>query len=95
MLGADAPADDLDDDEIERSIAEINEAIKKVGRADEHATAGSADADAAARPSHFHPRLHQHAEGSVLIEFGDTRVLCTASVEEKVPPLPRAGARAG
>ena len=27
-----------------------------------------------------------HAEGSVLIEFGDTRVLCTASVEEKVPP---------
>lgn len=27
-----------------------------------------------------------HAEGSVLIEFGETRVLCTASVEEKVPP---------
>ena len=27
-----------------------------------------------------------HAEGSVLIEFGQTRVLCTASVEEKVPP---------
>ena len=27
-----------------------------------------------------------HAEGSVLIEFGNTRVLCTASVEEKVPP---------
>jgi ribonuclease PH len=26
-----------------------------------------------------------HAEGSVLIEFGDTRVLCTASIEEKVP----------
>ena len=26
-----------------------------------------------------------HAEGSVLVEFGDTRVLCTASVEEKVP----------
>ena len=26
-----------------------------------------------------------HAEGSVLIEFGDTRVLCTASVEDKVP----------
>jgi ribonuclease PH len=26
-----------------------------------------------------------HAEGSVLIEFGQTRVLCTASVEEKVP----------
>jgi ribonuclease PH len=30
-----------------------------------------------------------HAEGSVLIEFGDTRVLCTASVEEKVPPHKR------
>ena len=29
----------------------------------------------------------RHAEGSVLIEFGDTRVLCTASVEEKVPPF--------
>jgi ribonuclease PH len=27
-----------------------------------------------------------HAEGSVLVEFGQTRVLCTASVEEKVPP---------
>ena len=27
-----------------------------------------------------------HAEGSVLIEVGATRVLCTASVEEKVPP---------
>ena len=30
-----------------------------------------------------------HAEGSVLIEFGHTRVLCTASVEEKVPPHKR------
>ena len=28
----------------------------------------------------------RHAEGSVLVEFGDTRVLCTASVEERVPP---------
>jgi ribonuclease PH len=27
-----------------------------------------------------------HAEGSVLIEMGDTKVICTASVEEKVPP---------
>ena len=31
----------------------------------------------------------RHAEGSVLIEMGDTRVLCTASVEEKVPPFMR------
>lgn len=30
-------------------------------------------------------RYTRHAEGSVLIEFGDTRVLCTATVEEKVP----------
>ena len=31
----------------------------------------------------------KHAEGSVLIAFGDTRVLCTASVEDKVPPHKR------
>ena len=31
----------------------------------------------------------KHAEGSVLIEFGDTRVLCTASVETSVPPFLR------
>jgi ribonuclease PH len=31
----------------------------------------------------------RHAEGSVLVEFGDTRVLCTASVEETVPPFLR------
>jgi ribonuclease PH len=29
----------------------------------------------------------RHAEGSVLIGFGDTRVICTASVEERVPPF--------
>jgi ribonuclease PH len=29
----------------------------------------------------------KHAEGSVLIEFGDTRVICTVSVDEKVPPF--------
>jgi len=32
-------------------------------------------------------RYTKHAEGSVLVEFGDTRVLCTASVEERVPPF--------
>ena len=31
-------------------------------------------------------RYTKHAEGSVLVGFGHTRVLCTASVEEKVPP---------
>jgi ribonuclease PH len=34
-------------------------------------------------------RFTCHAEGSVLIEIGDTRVLCTASVEEFVPPFLR------
>jgi ribonuclease PH len=29
----------------------------------------------------------RHAEGSVLVEFGETRVLCTASIDEKVPPF--------
>jgi len=34
-------------------------------------------------------RYTKHAEGSVLIAFGDTHVLCTASVEERVPPHKR------
>jgi ribonuclease PH len=34
----------------------------------------------------FTPDFTRHAEGSVLAEFGDTRVLCTASVEGRVPP---------
>jgi ribonuclease PH len=34
-------------------------------------------------------RFTRHAEGSVLIEMGDTQVLCTASVEETVPPFLR------
>jgi ribonuclease PH len=34
----------------------------------------------------FTPDYTRHAEGSVLAEFGDTRVLCTASVESRVPP---------
>ena len=35
------------------------------------------------------PGFTRHAEGSCLIKFGDTHVLCTASVEEKVPPFLR------
>jgi ribonuclease PH len=38
------------------------------------------------RPVTFTPDFTRHAEGSVLVEFGDTRVLCTASVENRVPP---------
>ncbi|MCP5146166.1 MAG: ribonuclease PH, partial [Gammaproteobacteria bacterium] len=37
------------------------------------------------RPVRFTRGFTRHAEGSVLIEMGDTRVLCTASVEERVP----------
>jgi len=29
----------------------------------------------------------KHAEGSVLVEYGDTKVLCTASIEERIPPF--------
>src|SRR6185312_862131 len=39
----------------------------------------------ALRPVRFTRRYTRHAEGSVLVEMGETRVLCTASVEEKVP----------
>ena len=35
----------------------------------------------------------RHAEGSVLIEFGDTRVLCTASIESRVPPFLKGSGR--
>jgi ribonuclease PH len=35
------------------------------------------------------PGFTKHAEGSVLISFGDTRVLVTASIEERVPPFLR------
>ena len=41
------------------------------------------------RPVRITRRYTMHAEGSVLIEFGNTKVLCTASVEEKVPPHKR------
>ena len=41
------------------------------------------------RPVRFTRGYTIHAEGSVLIEFGHTRVLCTASVEDKVPPHKR------
>jgi ribonuclease PH len=39
----------------------------------------------ALRPLRITRGYTRHAEGSVLVEFGETRVLCTASVEEKVP----------
>ena len=41
------------------------------------------------RPITIQRGYTRHAEGSVLISFGDTRVLCTASVDEKVPAFLR------
>src|SRR5579859_3882575 len=37
------------------------------------------------RPVTLTRHYTRHAEGSVLVSFGDTRVLCTASIEERVP----------
>ena len=39
------------------------------------------------RPIHITPDYNRYAEGSVLVEFGETKVICTASVERKVPPF--------
>jgi len=44
---------------------------------------------AALRPVRLTRHYTKHAEGSVLVEFGHTKVLCTASVEERVPPHKR------
>jgi len=41
------------------------------------------------RPVSFVRNFTRYAEGSVLVSFGETRVLCTASVEESVPPFLR------
>jgi ribonuclease PH len=41
----------------------------------------------------FEPGFTVHAEGACLVSFGNTRVLCTASVEEKVPPFLRGKAQ--
>ncbi len=39
------------------------------------------------RPIVIRPDYIKHAEGSVLIEVGDTKVICTASIEDRVPPF--------
>jgi ribonuclease PH len=41
------------------------------------------------RPTYIHPKYLLHPEGSVLIESGRTKVICTASVEDRVPPFLR------
>ena len=49
----------------------------------------SGRADDALRPVTIETGVAKHAEGSCLIKFGDTHVLCTASVEDKAPPFLR------
>ncbi|MCU0938479.1 MAG: ribonuclease PH [Burkholderiaceae bacterium] len=44
-------------------------------------------AASALRPVRITRHYTRHAEGSVLVEFGHTQVICTASVEDKVPPF--------
>jgi ribonuclease PH len=39
------------------------------------------------RPVRITRNYTKHAEGSVLVEFGDTRVLCNATIEERIPPF--------
>jgi ribonuclease PH len=41
------------------------------------------------RPTRIHPQYLLHPEGSVLVESGRTQVICTASVEDRVPPFLR------
>src|SRR5918911_855774 len=41
------------------------------------------------RPTRVTPNYLIHAEGSVLVESGKTKVICTASVEDRVPPFRR------
>ncbi len=41
------------------------------------------------RPLRLTPHYSMHAEGSVLIEAGETRIICTASAEDRVPPFLR------
>src|SRR6201996_2643340 len=45
------------------------------------------------RPVKFTRHFTKHAEGSVLVQFGDTHVLCTASIEDSVPPFLRGKAQ--
>ena len=47
------------------------------------------------RPIRITRNYTKHAEGSVLVEFGDTKVICTVSVENGVPRFLKARAKAG
>lgn len=47
------------------------------------------------RPITLTRHFTRYAEGSVLVEFGETKVLCNATIEESVPPFCAARVRAG
>ncbi len=49
--------------------------------------------DQALRPIDITPGFIKHADGSALIEMGDTRVICTAKIEDRVPPFLRRSGR--
>ena len=67
-------------------------ALARIGRTRTNMTMTRIDGrapGAAAATRRSRPRFTMHAEGSVLIEAGRTRVICTASVEDRVPPFLR------
>jgi ribonuclease PH len=80
---------DLSDDEIEKAIEEIRSAIDKYSEKIRNSMRPSQRQPDQLRTVRITRNFTRHAEGSVLIEMGDTRVLCTASVEENVPPFLR------
>ncbi len=47
----------------------------------------------ALRPISLELGVNKHAEGSCLVKFGDTHVLCTATIEEQVPPWLKGGGK--
>jgi ribonuclease PH len=62
-----------------------NQAIKENTMSSEIRPSGRAPG--ALRPVSLQRQFTKHAEGSVLVAFGDTQVICTASIAEKVPPF--------
>ncbi len=66
-----------------------NSAGNNAGNSAENNVRSGGRAADALRPVRIQRGFTRHAEGSVLVSFGDTQVICTASVEEKVPSFLR------
>lgn len=47
------------------------------------------------RPVKIQTNVYKHPEGSVVISFGDTTVICSATIEDRVPPFLRDTEKAG